>query len=82
MYVYFNGQSEYKNRTVMLTNLGFNILRDPDNNTGAVTFDHAGKPKEPCRVCPPERLCLGGPSILARFTFMQVYEIRYFTHVK
>ena len=82
MYVHFNGTNDYKCRTVMVTNLGFYILRDPDNNTGALTYDSSGRPKEPCQKCPPERLCRGGPTILAQFTFLQVEEIRYFTQVK
>ena len=82
MYVWVDGQNGYRSRTVMLTNLGMYILRDPDNNTGAVSVDDAGRTKEPCHSCPPEALCGGGPQILARFTFMQVAEIHYFEKVK
>ena len=43
MYVYFNGQAEYRSRTVMLTNLGMYILRDPDATSGAAGHDGAGR---------------------------------------
>ena len=81
MYVNFTGQVGYKPRTVMLTNIGIYILRDPD----AIRDMHdPDRRQRHCRnhideECPPEALCKGGPTIMARFTLEQVRDICYYT---